>query len=193
MNKLIVILGGARSGKSTLAEKLAATAGDKVLFVATAEVGDEEMQRRIEAHKRGRQTDWATLEAPQHVGRTLAGLATKPDVVLLDCLTLLTSNVILGVWTPEMEETWDHSAAAAAMDAELSELLEWHEGFDGTLIIVSNEVGEGVVPAYPLGRVYRDLLGYANKRLAEVAGEVYFMIAGIPLDLKRLGVRMEYM
>ncbi|MCL5257603.1 MAG: bifunctional adenosylcobinamide kinase/adenosylcobinamide-phosphate guanylyltransferase [Chloroflexi bacterium] len=191
MKRLVLILGGARSGKSTLAEKLASAAGDSVLFVATAEAGDEEMQRRIEAHKRGRQMDWTTLEAPQHVGKALSGSADKPGVVLLDCLTLLTSNVILGAWTPEMEENWDHSAAAAAVDAELTELLEWYEGFDGALIIVSNEVGEGVVPAYPLGRVYRDLLGYANKRLAEVADEVYFMIAGIPLDLKKLGARLE--
>ncbi len=174
--ELILILGGARSGKSSHAEKLALElAGPDVLYIATAQAFDDEMRSRIAAHRAARPTGWRTLEAPSL--RTAAiGL---PRVVLLDCLTLLASNAILALGdTPSAQE------AEAAVDAEVSALLAAYREGDATWIVVSNEVGLGLVPPYPLGRIYRDALGRANQCLAAAADRVLFMVAGLPLTIK---------
>lgn len=186
---LTFILGGARSGKSRYAEELARRAGERVIFVATAQAHDEEMQRRIAVHRSNRPTTWRTLEAPTGVGAAIrAAPDTSPDAVLIDCITLLVSNLMLqGLEPHELQDVnvrVDEAAAQERLQAELDELLSVWRSSSASWIIVSNEVGSGLVPAYPLGRLYRDLLGWANQRLAAEADEVYLMVAGLPLKIK---------
>ncbi len=178
--RLTLILGGARSGKSTFAEALARKrGGDDVLFVATAEARDEEMRARIENHRAARPVNWRTLETPRDLGRALTG--TRARVVLVDCVTLWTTNVLLA----------DETHARAEMLREVDDLLAWHAAHDSELIIVSNEVGMGLVPEYPLGRAYRDLLGAVNGKIAASADAVFLLVAGLPVEVKALAVRLE--
>ena len=178
---MILILGGARSGKSTYAQNLAAQQDGTVLYVATAEAGDEEMAQRIAVHRSSRPPSWVTLEAPGAVGERVRKQAalTPPDLVLLDCITLLTSNVILSLSEAEMAQQ-----AQVEMEKELDALIRAYRALSIPWIIVSNEVGLDLVPPYPLGRLYRDLLGWVNQRLAAEADQVIFMIAGIPMVIK---------
>ncbi len=182
LSNLTFILGGARSGKSTLAEKLASEAGKQVLYVATAEVRDEEMRRRIFIHQVRRPTSWETLEAPLDVAGVLKSrlLNSEYDAFLLDCISLLTSNRIL-----TLPEDCDEQTGWEAVRKELDPLISLIRQTPlSQWILVSNEVGQGVVPAYPLGRLYRDVLGRANQYIAACAGTVYLMAAGIPLKIK---------
>lgn len=180
---LTFILGGARSGKSTFAEKEASARGERVLYCATAEIYDDEMRRRVDLHQQRRPNTWDTLEAPRNTASLLRGATAEKayDAVLLDCLSILTSNALLG-----MEE---HIAEKDAWERfeveELAPLMALIGERSGTAwMVVSNEVGMGVVPAYELGRQYRDLLGRANQYLAAHAGSFYFMAAGVPLKMK---------
>ena len=177
--KLILILGGARSGKSSYAQDLAMNISGKVIYVATAEARDDEMKERIAVHKAERPTGWLTVEAPTIVGKALEKTISSADVVLLDCLTLLTSNILLS-----MPENASVAEVQAAMDVEIDELLSVIEQSGAKWIIVTNEVGLGLVPAYALGRTYRDVLGRVNQRLAKAADEVLFMVAGLPMKVK---------
>jgi adenosylcobinamide kinase/adenosylcobinamide-phosphate guanylyltransferase len=179
MPHLTLILGGARSGKSTYAQKLAEATAKPVLFVATAVAFDDEMASRIAAHQAERPIGWQTLEAPARVGEAVRARPFSAGVVLLDCLTLLANNVILALPDPENER-----AVQDALDAEVASILTAYEQSAADWIVVSNEVGLGLVPPYPLGRVYRDALGRANQRLAQAADRVLFMVAGLPLTVK---------
>lgn len=178
--ELILILGGARSGKSAYAERLARERGGAVLFIATATAGDDDMARRIAVHRVARPTAWRTLEAPDGVAARVAAARDNAPTVILDCLTLLTSNILLA------HEAAGEEAVARALDAEIDALLARIASDGATWIIVSNEVGMGLVPPYPLGRTYRDLLGRINARVAARADRAYLLVAGLPLDLKRL-------
>lgn len=177
--RLTLILGGARSGKSSYAQRLAAEHGSAIVYVATAEAGDGEMADRIAAHRAERPVHWQTLEAPRTVGAAIRSGVGQADVILIDCLTLLANNVIV----PLPESVTAHEAEAA-LNVEIEELLGVYHQSAAEWIIVSNEVGLGLVPPYPLGRVYRDALGRANQRLAAMADEVLFMVAGLPLKVK---------
>ena len=191
MGKLTLILGGARSGKSSYAERLATQHGGQVLYIATAQPLDGEMAERIANHQKNRPANWQTLEIPSAVGALLQS-RTQPEtlpagVILVDCLTLLVSNLLLAVSSGVGEDlTVDEEAATALVETEVAQLLEAVRSIPAEWIIVSNEVGLGLVPPYPLGRVYRDLLGRANQRLASQAEQVIFMIAGIPMHLTPL-------
>ena len=179
--ELILILGGARSGKSTYAEKLAAERGESVLYVATAQAWDDEMRQRIAVHRAQRPPFWQTLEVSQNVGYAAVESRKSghlPDVILIDCLTMLANSVILALTGPVEQE-----AADAALRAEVDGLLAAYAQSNATWIVVSNEVGLGIVPAYSLGRVYRDALGRANQRLAASADRVLFMVAGLPMTV----------
>ena len=178
--QLTLILGGARSGKSTYAEQLAAPYAE-VLYIATAEAWADELRPRIAAHRAQRRPAWRKVEAPRQIGAAIAAALTPATAcVLVDCITLLASNVILAL--PEGSD--DASAASAALAAEIDLLLDVYARSSAAWCLVSNEVGLGIVPAYPLGRVYRDALGRANQRLAAVADRVLFMVAGLPLTVK---------
>ncbi len=176
---VILILGGARSGKSEYAQRLAEETGRSVLYVATATVGDEEMAERIARHRAARPAHWRTLEAPTGVGDALEAAIADAGVVLMDCLTLLVSNLLM-----ELGETASEEALANRAVGELEEVLRVCKAHGATLIMVSNEVGMGLVPPYPMGRVYRDALGRVNQWLAARADRVVLMVAGIPLELK---------
>jgi adenosylcobinamide kinase/adenosylcobinamide-phosphate guanylyltransferase len=177
--RLILILGGARSGKSEYAQHLAGLYGESILYVATAQADDDEMKLRIATHKHTRPAHWQTLEATSRVGKAISSLLYQADVVLLDCFTLLASNII-----SSLDEPITHEMAEKAINSELDDLLATYRSEKWVWIIVSNEVGLGLVPPYPLGRVYRDALGRANQRIAAEAGEVIFMVAGLPMLLK---------
>lgn len=179
MSRLILVTGGARSGKSDFAQELAGQlAGDEVLFVATAEAGDDDMAARIAAHRSARPPAWRTAEAPRRVGETIRN-APPARVVLVDCLTLLVSNVLLA----HVDDP-DPNALDSAVRGEVRELIAAVGA--ATVIVVTNEVGLGIVPDNRLARLYRDLLGRANAALARDADEVYLLVSGIPLEIKAL-------
>ncbi|MFA5321872.1 MAG: bifunctional adenosylcobinamide kinase/adenosylcobinamide-phosphate guanylyltransferase [Smithella sp.] len=174
---LTLILGGARSGKSSFAEQIAREAGKSVLFVATATAGDDEMVRRIRNHQASRPADWQTIELPRDLGRNIT--APIADVVIIDCITLLVSNVLFS-----LPENTPDELVMDKIHVEIDELIAVQERCGGQWLLVSNEVGLGLVPPYPLGRVYRDALGWANQALARAAQRVIFMVAGIPMVIK---------
>ena len=175
-SQLILVLGGARSGKSAFAERLAANRGKRVTFLATAEPSDEEMIARIARHRADRATAWRTVECPLDPAAAIRAHAGDTECFLLDCATLLVSNLLIA------GEADGEENVRRAQDALLAVYRE--TGID--LIIVSNEVGLGLVPEYPLGRRYRDALGRFNQRIAAAADAVYFLAAGLPLELKSL-------
>jgi len=181
--RLVLILGGVRSGKSAFAQDLARQMGRRVTFLATARADDDEMRRRIEEHRRARPPHWRIIEAPLNAARALREDGDQADVILLDCLTLLVSNLLLDAG----EEAYAQEVEARVM-GEVEELLPAFHDRSASLIVVSNEVGMGVVPPYPLGRVYRDLLGKANQVLARAADQVYWMLAGLPVEIKAPGL-----
>lgn len=184
MGRLILVLGGVRSGKSAYAQELAQQLGEhRVLFVATAEAGDEEMARRIAVHRQSRPPTWRTLEAPRNVGKAIGRSLEDASVVLVDCMTLLVSNVILA-----LSESPESFQAERAVQQEVQGLLQACQTSTATSIVVSNEVGLGLVPDNPLGRLYRDLLGQANQALAAHAEAVYLMVAGLAVELKALSL-----
>lgn len=179
MGKLILVLGGARSGKSSFAQRVAGErGGERVLYVATAEAGDEEMEQRIEKHRQARPAYWQTLEAQREVGAAILAQAGDAQVVLLDCLTMLVSNLLVEAQDPFAVEV------EAKIIAEVDALAACAAVLEGDLVIVSNEVGMGLVPPYPLGRAFRDIVGRANKNLAQKADAVYVVVAGIPMAVK---------
>jgi adenosylcobinamide kinase/adenosylcobinamide-phosphate guanylyltransferase len=175
------VLGGARSGKSSFALSLAEQVGDRVVFVATAQAMDEEMRERIARHRRERPDGWRTLEAPSGVGEALRPELADTDVVVVDCLGFLVANVM-------GEVAADSASTEARVEGELDGLLRAYQGAEATFVVVSNEVGAGVVPPYPSGRVFRDALGRANQRLAREADRVYWMLAGLPVEVKTSGL-----
>ncbi len=173
--RLTLILGGMRSGKSSYAQQLA-SGGERVLFVATAEAGDREMEARIRAHRDSRPADWNTLEEPVELVEALGPVLRSYDTVLLDCLTLWVSNALL--------RERDAESARRVIISRANKLQELILDSDCSWIVVSNEVGLGLVPATELGRVYADVLGRVNQAVAADADEVYFMAAGLPIRLK---------
>jgi len=167
----VLVLGGARSGKSTFAERLAAECGAPVLYVATATASDDEMAQRIAEHQRRRPAAWRTLESPSALGQPIALALGDARTVLVEDLTLLLNNLML-------DGSADQAEALAKAEVDALQALTTH------LIVVSNEVGMGVVPPSPLGRTFRDSLGRLNQHAASQLNEVYVLFAGLPLRLK---------
>lgn len=172
MGRSILITGGVRSGKSRFAQELASWGGLPVLYLATASPRDPEMEERIKAHRESRPKDWKTVEEGREVLKVMRDLP-DPHTVVLDCITLWISNLL--------EDGFSDQGILERAKA----LASYIPGCPHRVILVTNEVGWGVVPAYPLGRRFRDLQGTVNQLLAQVADEVYLMVAGIPLRLKR--------
>ena len=177
--RLIFLLGGARSGKSHYAETWARANGKRVLFVATAEARDEDMRQRIADHRASRPADWHTLEAPRDTAQRIAATTLEYDTLILDCITLMAGNILL-----DLPESANQQEANSAILNEIDRLLDVKARSDATWLVVSNEVGMGVVPPTRLGNLYRDMLGRANQRVAERADEVLLLVAGIPWRLK---------
>jgi len=181
MGRLVFVLGGTRSGKSRFAQEYAwAEAGENVLYVATATVTDDEMTARVARHREDRPAAWETVELPLRAGETLLARDALPPVILLDCLTLLLSTPAFTSADLTAEEVEMHATI------EIDGLVRLAAVHTGTLIVVSNEVGMGMHPDHPLGRIYRDAFGRANQRIAAHADAAYFLLAGIALDLTKL-------
>lgn len=174
-----LILGGARSGKSSHAQRLAEATGKSVTFIASAQALDEEMSARIQKHRRERPAGWETLEIPLGVASHAEQI--RSEVVILDCITLLVSNLLMQFVTDDLV---DEAVFRQAVQKEIQELIRMLRARQQDWIIISNEVGLGLVPAYQMGRVYRDGLGWANQHLAREADQVIFMVAGIPTVIK---------
>lgn len=167
-----LVLGGVRSGKSRYAQQLAAH-WERVAFIATATAGDDEMSRKIARHREDRPAHWQTIEEPLHISEQLSALDLTADCILIDCLTLFSAN-LLEAANDNDEEIGQH----------IDSLCNALHAVRCPIILVSNEVGSGVVPASVSGRRYRDLLGELNQRVATVADDVILMVAGLPLALK---------
>lgn len=198
---LILVLGGARSGKSTFAERLAAelaaSRAGRVTFLATCEANDDEMAARVAAHRAARPAAWQTVECPLTVAAAVREHAAATDLFLLDCVTFWSSNLLFsggafGGTEPGLGHDRsllpvdEERAAHARVQAAVDDLLEALDETGAAMVAVSNEAGLGVVPEYPLARLYRDALGWANQRLAAGAERVYFLVAGLPIDVKAL-------
>ncbi len=186
--RLILILGGARSGKSTFAERLAANSGKRVAFIATATAGDADMQDRIAHHRASRPTTWTTIEEPLDLVHALQEASNQADIILLDCMTLWLSNwmaqqeFVVEDEVPYKNSTTEH--VFTVIEAFLATVRTL--SIEKTVLVVSNEVGLGIVPMHPLSRTYRDALGWVNQRIAQDAERVYLMIAGLAVDIKQL-------
>jgi adenosylcobinamide kinase / adenosylcobinamide-phosphate guanylyltransferase len=178
--KSVLILGGARSGKSRLAVEMAQKRGGDVLFVATAEAGDEEMAKRIAAHKKSRPANWKTLEAQAHIGNLIIQDASPVKTIIIDCITLLVNNIF-----GQCGENADAARIEKAVESEIKELIACIDKSKAQFIVVSNEVGLGIIPADSVSRLYRDILGRANQMLAASVDEVYLLVAGIPVAIKK--------
>ena len=175
-DKLFLVTGGVRSGKSRYAENLVRSFGSEVAYIATLKADDKEMERRIERHRSRRPQGWRTVEATLDV---VGAFAAAPEpVVLLDCLSGWASNLLLA------HESRGEEAIVDTILAAVDEFLRAVRELGKTVVVVTNEVGDGVVPAYPLGRWYRDALGLSNQRVAADADAVCLMTAGLPLVLK---------
>ncbi len=170
---LVFVTGGARSGKSAAAVEAARNSGRPVTFVATATAGDDEMADRIARHRAERPTDWATIEAAIDLGSALVG-ADPAACVLVDCLSLWVSNLLMA----------DDDLSVASLDRAVDDVLRACRARSGPTIVVSNEVGSGIVPDNQLARAYRDLLGRANQRVAREADAAYLTVAGRLLPLR---------
>lgn len=182
MGRLVYVTGGARSGKSSFAETRAC-AYARVCYVATAVAFDDEMRSRIACHQADRAgRGWSTLECPLDAA---AGVAqADAQAVLLDCVTVLLSNILLQTDFARTEALADAPAAERAAQAQLDALLAACKKTAADVIVVSNEVGMGIVPDTPLGRLFRDIAGRANQRLAAAADEAYLLVSGLPVRLK---------
>lgn len=179
---LILVSGGARSGKSRLAQKLAfEIRGHKVTYLATGEAKDEEMKERILLHQKTRPSTWETVEEPIHILPVIQRELEKDRLILLDCMTLWLSNLLL----QDSEKT--EEALTKEVIEKLEHLIACQREKRGTIILVSNEVGMGVVPETPLGRIFRDVNGRMNAHLASAATKVYLSFFGLSLELKSLG------
>jgi len=171
-NRVVLITGGARSGKSRYAEERARAAGARRLYLATAEAKDEEMARRIAEHRERRGKEWITIEEPIDLSNQLLRYRGQVDCALVDCLTLWISNLLLR----QEEKT---------VVKKIDDLVDTLTLIDFTLFFVTNEVGSAVVPDNALARKFRDLVGLTNQRVAEAADEVVLMVAGLPVFVKK--------
>lgn len=184
MGSLTFVTGGARSGKSRQAEMLAAATGAPVVYLATMEPLDEELERRVALHRTRRPGDWTTAEEPLALGAALAGLDTGATV-LLDCVSLWVSNLLFAT-VPDIAAAgvadWDRVVERALREA--TEILAIQRERHGTMVAVSNEVGSGIVPGEAVSRCYRDALGLVNQSFAMASDEAYLLVSGLPLRLR---------
>ena len=171
-NRVTLVLGGVRSGKSRFALEIASRAFN-VTFIATARASDDEMRRKIERHQSERPAHWRTREEPLQLAEAISSAQSGSETTVVDCLTLFAANLMDA-----------YGENRAAMDASIDELCSVLRKSDGKIVLVSNEVGSGIVPEYAAGRQFRDLLGEMNQRVAALADKVVLMVAGLPLTIK---------
>lgn len=186
MGKIVLVTGGARSGKSRFAEQYAARYGTRIAYIATAEVYDKEMAFRVALHKKRRPAEWQTWEAPFDAHKALAEAGREHDMVLFDCMTLYISNLLCS-----LESYEDSDANYQLLRDKICKLIAQAKQNTGTTIFVTNEVGDGIVPENHLSREYRDLAGIAGQIAAREADEVYLVTCGLPVNIKKLAENWE--
>ena len=185
LGKLVLITGGARSGKSSYAERLAAGEGENVLYIATAVPFDDEMKLRVEMHRARRPREWQTIEAYKGFDKIIEKNCRGKSAVLLDCITIMITNIIM-----DNGPDWQSISAERILsieeciEAEIDSLVSIARREEPLFAVVTNEVGMGLVPEYPLARAFRDIAGRINQKLARAADEVYLCVCGIPVRIK---------
>lgn len=186
LGKFILITGGARSGKSRLAEKIALRAKGPVAYIATAAVLDEEMAQRVAQHRASRPQNWITIEETLDLLKALEQVPPQTEVVLVDCLTIWLTNCLLEEYREDFTAAEIDETEAKIRD-KLSAFCQAVKNKPFRTIVVTNEVGSGVVPDTPLGRIFRDIAGRANQQVAQAADSVWLAVAGYPLCVKAYG------
>jgi adenosylcobinamide kinase/adenosylcobinamide-phosphate guanylyltransferase len=186
LGNFVLITGGARSGKSRFAEKIAREQGGPVAYIATAAVLDEEMAARVARHKARRPSYWVTIEETDDLTAALAKVPAETKTVLVDCLTVWLTNRLLAGYKEDMS-SGQLNELEKNIRRELSRFCRAASKKSFRTIIVTNEVGCGLVPDYPLGRIFRDLAGRANQQVAKYADSVWLTVAGYPLCVKNPG------
>ncbi|MDH7578461.1 MAG: bifunctional adenosylcobinamide kinase/adenosylcobinamide-phosphate guanylyltransferase [Bacillota bacterium] len=181
------ITGGARSGKSRFAESLASGLEKPVTYIATAEGLDEEMVARIKEHQKRRPPSWTTIEEPLNVTALIEKIGQHDGVIIIDCLTFLITNLLFKECSEGKVNSQPHQKALA----EVEKLAEAVQSCRAHVILVSNEVGLGLVPPNPQGRLFRDVAGWANQIMAAKADKVYFLVSGLAVDLKTLNQDLQ--
>ena len=179
MAKIILVTGGARSGKSAFAEKLTGSLGRRVAYIATAEIWDREMAERVELHRDRRPEEWKTFEAPRQAQAVIVTVEAGTEVILFDCLTVYTSNCLLALPEDDL-----FSLRRDSVLESVQAVIAAAQAFSGTVIFVTNEVGDGIVPENRLAREFRDIAGLVNQSVAAAADEVYLVVCGLPVELK---------
>ncbi|BCV21175.1 bifunctional adenosylcobinamide kinase/adenosylcobinamide-phosphate guanylyltransferase [Moorella sp. Hama-1] len=184
---LIMITGGNRSGKSSLAEEMAARARGEVIYLATATVSDAEMAARVARHRRRRPASWRTVEAPLEVTAVVKREGQEATTLLVDSLGMWLTNLLGNYDGEEAGSQEQQEKIIEGIMVKVRELAAAAREARARVIVVTDEVGLGLVPPYPLGRLFRDLLGLANQELARQADAVYLVVAGLPVVLKDKG------
>jgi adenosylcobinamide kinase/adenosylcobinamide-phosphate guanylyltransferase len=185
MGNLILVTGGARSGKSSFAEEKVKGFGDNVLYVATSIPFDDEMKLRIKKHREQRPDIWETLEAYKDLDLLLPDIIKGKSAVLLDCITVMITNLMF-----EKCQSWDDIDTYKMTEienyimAEVEKLIMAIESLEVPFVLVTNELGDGLVPEYALGRLFRDIAGRVNQRIAKASQEVFLCVCGIPVKIK---------
>lgn len=179
--KIVLVTGGARSGKSSFAERYAKALNGKVAYIATAHVHDAEMKNRVALHRRRRPVEWVTMEAPYANEETIHEAVSCADVILFDCLTLFTTNLLLAPDAPE-----DFQSRTDYILSQVKAILETIRSTPTTAIFVTNEVGWGIVPDNALAREFRDIAGWVNQLVASYADETYLVVSGLAVELKSI-------
>ena len=186
-NKLVLVLGGARSGKSEFAEKYVLHAGNLCGYIATAEILDEEMAERVKLHRSRREKRWITFEAPYFAEQVFPEAGERTDAILFDDITIYLSNMLYGNNAPQGTT----AEKADVVRNRIRRLLDAARACGRTVVFVSNEVGSGIVPDNAMAREYRDISGWVNQQIGEAAGQVFYVVAGQAVDIKRLAFRFE--
>jgi adenosylcobinamide kinase/adenosylcobinamide-phosphate guanylyltransferase len=186
MGKAILVTGGARSGKSSYAEKLARELGGNILYIATSIPFDEEMKSRVKKHREARPSEWDTYEGYRGLGQVISEKGGHYNGILLDCITVMVTNLLLEYSGIDYDNACyeDFAEAEKSIKEEVEKLLEGVRKSKATVIMVTNEVGSGIVPENLLGRVFRDIAGRMNQYIAERCDEVFITVCGLPLKLK---------
>lgn len=182
MGKIILITGGARSGKSSFAEDYVTKNGTKIAYIATSQIYDDEMAYRVKLHQKRRPESWRTYEAPFAAHDAINKAFSEHDTILFDCLTLYLSNYLC----QDTVQSFTMEQLNAEVKSMMNSLIKavTSASAEKTCVFVTNEVGAGIVPENALARKYRDLAGLSNQQFANVANEVYFVVSGIPLKIK---------
>ena len=189
-NRIIFCTGGARSGKSEFAEELALSINGQKGYIATGQAYDEEMKHRIHLHQERRKNRWKNYEVPYYISEYIHGILEKCSVILVDCLTMWTTNLLLqdGEFTSQDDINQREVSILAEVQQVLDCVRNYESSEEKTIIFVTNEIGLGIVPENKLARIFRDVMGRVNRLVASNSDEAYMTMSGITIDLKALEV-----